>query len=636
MTAREAGGTAGLAGPLASVHHDGSPRYVIPLGGADADQLRIGDEVRLRVRAGLDAPVDRIFVRTIPDGEQTFDELAEAAPGAACRWWEGTVRLSMPTTGYRFLVLGPGGPWWLTGLGLRAVTPTDANDFRILAGYEAPGWVADRVFYQIFPDRFANGDPSNDVATGAWTYRGEPARRREWGEPPTPGRSALVEFYGGDLAGIVQRLDHIVDLGANALYLTPIFETRSNHGYDIVDYDHVAAHLGGDRAFLDLRSAARERDIRLMLDIAPNHVGVEHPWFQEALADPGAPSSEYFTFRHHPDEYETWLGHATLPKLNYRSGALRDAIYAGQDAVVRRWLRPPNSIDGWRIDVGNMLGRLGPDQLGPEIARGIRVAVKNESPTAYLLGENTYDATAQLAGDEWDAAMNYAGFSMPVLGWLAGVDYWAHGHGRIFQSGPLATATMVEDLEGFRAAIPWVIARQQYNLVDSHDTSRIRSVVGGDGGRLRAALGILMTYVGVPSILYGDEIGLEGIGDIAARRTMPWEESAWDMSLLAFVRALVRSRLASPALRTGGFQVLDVAEDDLTFLRDAADEIAVVVVNRGPADRPAAPLRVANGAIANGTAFVELLSGERATVAGGGLPVPAMPPGVAIWIGHPT
>jgi alpha-glucosidase len=370
-----------------------------------------------------------------------------------------------------------------------------------------------------------------------------------------------------------------------------------------------------------------------MLDIAPNHVGVEHPWFVQALADRAAASSEYFTFRRHPKEYETWLGHPTLPKLDYRSAALREAMYSGEASVMRRWLRPPFSIDGWRLDVGNMLGRLGADQLGAEVGQGIRAAVKGEAPTAYILGENTYDATNQLAGDQWDASMNYAGFLMPVVDWLAGFDYWSHGE-RIFRSGQSSTATLVETLDAFRVAIPWVMASQQYNLVGSHDTSRIRSVVGGDGGLLRAALGLLMTYVGVPSIVYGDEVGLEGSGDIAARRTMPWDPAAWDMGILDFVRTLVRGRLASPALRTGGFQVLDVADDSLAFLRDTEDELAIVVINRGPSERPAGPLPVAHGAVPDRTGFVELLTGGRATVTGGILPLPATPPGAAIWMGR--
>ncbi len=221
-------------------------------------------------------------------------------------------------------------------------------------------------------------------------------------------------------------LDHLVELGVNAVYLTPIFSTRSNHGYDITDFDHVADHFGGDPALVALRAATRDRDIRLILDIAPNHVGVEHPWFRDAQADPAARTSDYFVFRDHPHDYESWLGVGSLPKLDYRSAALRDAMYAGPDAVLRRWLRPPFEIDGWRIDVANMLGRLGPVQLGHEVAHGIREAVKAENADAYLFGEHSYDAIDHLAGDEWDAVMNYWGFQRPVLEWLRGLELWSH------------------------------------------------------------------------------------------------------------------------------------------------------------------------------------------------------------------
>ena len=271
--------------PDLALHHDGSARYVRPVDGADPLRLRVGDRVRLRVRSAIDAPIERIFLRITPDGEQVFEELTAVPAGPAARWWEIDLRLSMPITAYRFLVLTEAGHRWLNGSGIHGATPTDIDDFRVLAGYDPPRWLADRVFYQIFPDRFANGDPTNDVADGAWTYRGRVARTRRWDELPVRDGGSLVEFYGGDLAGIEAHLDHLVDLGVNAIYLNPIFETRSNHGYDITDYGRVADHFGGDEALAALRRATRERDIRLLLDIAPNHVGVEHPWFQAAQAD---------------------------------------------------------------------------------------------------------------------------------------------------------------------------------------------------------------------------------------------------------------------------------------------------------------------------------------------------------------
>jgi alpha-glucosidase len=615
---------------LDSVHHDGSARYVRRADNRPALGLRLGDEVAIRLRAGLDAPVERVFLRTTPDGEQRFAELAEAVAGPACRWWEATIRLEMPVTLYRFLLLVDGEPWWCNGSGLHRGTPTDHEDFRLVAGLETPAWLRDRVFYQIFPDRFENGDPGNDVADGAWTYRGHTARHRAWGEPPRHDPSAIVDFYGGDLAGVEARLDHLLDLGVNAIYLNPVFASRSYHGYDTIDFDHVAAHLGGDAALASLRRATRERGIRLVLDIVPNHTGAEHPWFTAARRDPSAPTAGYYLFRQRPDDYESWLGFGNLPKLDYGDPGLRTAMY-GPDGVMRRWLRPPFAIDGWRVDVANMLGRLGAHQLGHEVARGMRDAVKAENPDAYLFGEHSYDATDQLAGDEWDGVMNYAGFADPVSRWLAGGQYWAP-HGQVIvRTGPSSTADMVATLAAFRAPIPWALAACQYNLLGSHDQARIRSVVRGDLGRLRAGLGLLLTYVGAPAILYGDEVGLEGADSTAARRTMPWERDAWDIDLLADVRALVRLRTRSSALGSGGFQVLEVGEDCVAWLRDTDEEQVIVVAVRGPEARPSAPLPVAHGAVGDGTEFVELLTGARRRVSGGHLPVPATRPGVAVW-----
>jgi alpha-glucosidase len=627
---RTAGGIGRPPPGLESVHHDGSPRYVTAVEGAAGDRLRMGDTVRIRVRSGLTAPVERIFLRTTPDGEQAFTELCRGEPGPACTWWEATVRLSMPTTGYRFLVVTTDGQWWLNGTGLHRALPTDRDDFRLVAGFERPSWIDDRVFYQVFPDRFANGDPANDIADGAWTYRGQAVRRSVWDAPPRSDAAALVEFYGGDLPGLEAHLDHLVDLGVNAIYLTPIFATHSNHGYDTIDYGRVAPHFGGDDALASLRRATAARDIRLMLDIAPNHTGVDHPWFVAARADPAAPTAGYYVFRERPDDYESWLGVRSLPKLDYRDDALRDAMYAGPDAVLRHWLRPPFSIDGWRIDVANMLGRLGPHQLGPDVARGMRAAIKDENPDAYLIGEHAYDATDQLAGDQWDGVMNYAGFRSPILGWLTG-DAGMDGESTtIPRAGRSSTGDLVETLEAFRASVPWAVARCQYNLLDSHDTPRVRTAVEGHAGRVRAAFGALLTYVGVPSLLYGDELGLDGRDGLSTRRTMPWDGSG-DVDNLAFVRRLVRHRVDAAALRTGGFQVLEIGDDSLAYVRDTDDQQVIVILARDPGGRPAGALPVAYGAVADGTEFEELLTGARATVETGHLPVGPIEPGVAIW-----
>ena len=519
--------------------------------------LHMGDDVTIRLRTGRDAPVARVLLRACPDGEQMLTEMRPAGVAPGCGWWEGTLHVSMPAFGYRFLIFSADGAWWYNGSGLHRHTPTDADDFRLLAGATGPAWVQDAVFYQIFPDRFADGDPASNVRDGEWAYRELTARARRWGEAPSSGYQAMIEFYGGDLPGITGRLDYLAGtasgsgqgLGVNALYLNPVFTAYSNHRYDVADYDNVDPHLGGNAALAELRRGLTDRGMRYMLDIVPNHCGFMHPWFRAAQADPAAATAEFFTFRHHPDDYECWLGVRSLPKLNYRSPRLREAIYAGPDAVFRRWLRPPYAADGWRVDVANMLGRHGSDQLGAEVARGIRQAVKAENPDAYLLGENFFDATAQLQGDGWDASMNYAGFTMPLWYWLRGFTVDQHSEPRqLVAPGRWPTQALVDAWAAYRAPIPWTIAAQQFNLVDSHDTPRIKTIVGGDARLHRLAAGVLLTYLGVPCVYYGDEIGLGGDG-ADTRACMPWDQAAWDNDLHEFYRMLIRLRRTSRAER---------------------------------------------------------------------------------------
>lgn len=615
---------------LHTVHHDGSPRYV------SNPYPRLGETVRLRLRMAADAPVNEVLLRTTPDGENKFDALTRGpAVGNVC-WWTVDLVVGMPVVNYRFLLVTEDGVWWYNGLGLHEHNPTDYADFKVLADYQAPHWVRDSVFYQIFPDRFADGDPTNNVRTGEWMYRDQQVQARAWGEQPGA-FPASIEFYGGDLQGIRERLPYLADLGVNALYLNPIFTAPSVHRYDVVDYNNVDPHLGGNAALVELREALSDREMYMLLDIVPNHCGVAHPWFTAAQADPNAPTSDYFIFTAHPNEYASWLGVRSLPKLDYRSQELRDVMYRADDAVFRRWMQAPYSIDGWRVDVANMLGRYGEHQLGVEVVREMRQVVKREKPDAYLLAENFFDATPHMQGDEWDANMNYSGFSKPLWQWLGEQTVPVPGkHGGKRGTGRrLSTDGFVETLAAFRAPVPWVIAIQQFNLVDSHDTARVGTIVGDpqdDPSRQRVAAAIQLTYPGVPCIYYGDEIGMQADSADMARATMVWDEAAWDHDLRHFYRALIYLRRTSPALRDGGFQVLFVDEDTLAYLRDAPEELIIVIAHRGPAERPSGLLDVSVADIPDGTLFTEVLSGVTATVGAGQLPLPRHGVEATIWL----
>ncbi len=517
----------------------------------------------------------------------------------------------------------------LTAAGMVRYTPTDATDYRILAHYHAPTWVHDSVFYQIFPDRFADGDLFNNVREHEYLCYGKPVIARPWGAFPRPHReSGGVEFFGGDLCGIIQHLDYLQDLGVDALYLTPIFASLSNHKYDTVDYKRVDAHFGGDEALMALREALDERAMKLLLDLAPNHCSSEHPWFLAAQADPHAPSAEFFTFYKRPDEYETWLGVRSLPKLNYRSLRLREAMYAGEDSIARYWLRPPFRIDGWRVDVANMLARQGESQLGQKVGRGLRRAVKSVSPHAYLLGEHFFDGSAQLQGDELDATMNYRGFSVPLQQWLVGFDpslAWGSE-----MPDMLPVEALAAQWRAFLAAIPWQIATQQFNLLGSHDTRRIQTIVGEDETLARIAATLLFTFPGVPSVYYGDEIGMVGGNDPDCRRCMIWDEGEWNVGRREFYQKLIRLRRTSPALGHGGFQILYAAGQTLAFLREAPTERLIVVVRRAADGVEALPVQ--HGGLPDGSVWTDIISGAETLIEYGVLSLSDLPDaGMQVW-----
>jgi alpha-glucosidase len=602
-----------------TVHHDSSPYYL--------KENENGTKT-VRLRTGVEAPIEQVFIRTAPDGEQKMTPMVRGGSDGVCQWWEGELHEAMPRTHYRFFLMTPQGGWWLTAAGVVRHTPTDGTDFKWIANFDTPEWVRDGVFYQIFPDRFADGDPSNNVMEGEYLAYGRPVVARQWGEAPNP-KQGGIEFFGGDLQGIIEKLPYLQELGVTALYLNPIFTAPSNHKYDVADYENVDPHLGGNEGLVALRQALDERGMHLILDLVPNHCGSTHDWFREAMADRNAPTADFFTF-HGEDDYEKWLGVPSLPKLNYRSETLREVMYAGENAIMRKWLRPPYRIDGWRLDVANMLARQGDSQLGHKVGRGMRRAIKGEFPDSFLLGENFFDASPHLQGEELDAAMNYRGFTFPVLQWLAGWEFGSQMQAAWADTYRLPTSALAEQWQAYRAAIPWQIAIHQFNLLGSHDTARVLSVVQEDEGLAKVAATLLFTYPGVPSVYYGDEIGLRGTGDPSVRGCMPWDESAWNHDLRGFYQSLIRLRRTAPVLRWGGFQLLYADRETVAFLREAAEEKLIVVARR--ADDGLEAVSVLTGGIADGTRFRDELSGAETTISNGMLPLTNLASvGAQVW-----
>ena len=560
------------ASPLGRPHHDGSARFLPDGEGA------LGDRVRVRVLVPPRNGVRRLHVRSVRDGEPHFSELSRGPEGPLGTWWEGAVEQRNTTTGYRFLLDGGGGAYgWLTQAGIADHDVTDDSDFRLVASEPPPAWVQDAVLYQVFPDRFADSGRERP-----WPDHVE---RADWDDPvATEWPRSMHQFYGGDLWGAAERVDHLVDLGVTGIYLNPVFPAPENHRYCASSFEEVDPVLGGDEALVALSRTLHEHGLRLVGDLTANHSGTEHPWFVAARGDRNATEAGFYHWLEHPDHYEAWLGVPSLPKLDLRDPALRQRLFEGPDSVVARWLSEPYALDGWRVDAANMAGRSGAVDVTRDVARTMRATMATVRDDAYLLAEHCHDASADLQGDGWHGTMNYTGFTRPVWQWLVRDDVDIAFLGVPVPVPRLPGPRIAATIDRFASRIPWRSRVASLNLLGSHDTARWRHVAG-DRDRALVGVAMLLTFPGVPSILYGDEIGMDGEDDARARAPMPWHRPGeWDRETLAVYRDLIALRRSSEALRRGGFRWAHVGDDVLVWLRETADERVLVQVARAAHD----------------------------------------------------
>lgn len=551
-------------------HHDGSEIYVSNAAPA------IGQTITLKVRVPSSYHFEKAFIRVYEDGEPRSYELKLVKTDSNEYWMQVKIKIINLHTIYRFVFVAKGKCDWLNAFGLSDHDVHSNNDFRIVALPKYPKWIHSSVFYQIFPDRFARSDYLEEIPS--W------AHPRDWSELPQ-GRSEYTssEFFGGDLKGVEQHLDHITDLGVNGIYFTPFFPSNSNHRYDAASFDQVDPYLGGDQALHSLVKKAKKSRIRIMGDLTSNHCGAGHPWLTNALKDKGSKEHTYFywdkTVAH---GYVGWWGLASLPKLNFNSKALRKEMYSGKNSIVKKWISPKYGMSGWRIDVGNMTGVLGKDDLHDEVMRGIRKAMDETNPDAWLVAENGDFFASDLDGLGWHGAMNYQGFMRPLWNWINKNNQIGGGfQGLPFEMPKINGAQLVNSMKQFNASVPWRSVVASMVLLDSHDTARFRTVVNGDVSAHLSAMAMLLTYPGVPSIYAGDEVGLEGAWGEDGRRTINWEDRTnWDHAFLKEVKKLVAIRKGNDAFINGGLRWLVVENDYVIFSRQSKKQHVVVFISR--------------------------------------------------------
>lgn len=431
-----------------------------------------------------------------------------------------------------------------------------------------PDWVKDAVFYQIFPDRFAK---SNRVT--------KPSNLLPWEAEPHP-----QKYHGGDLLGIAERLDYIQDLGANAIYMTPIFQSASNHRYHTHDYYQVDPLLGGNQALRELIDEVHRRDMRIVLDGVFNHCSRGFFQFNDVLENgPHSPWIKWFKINDWPlapysgrraPGYVGWRDNRSLPEFDTENPQVREYLMQIAEFWVREY-----GIDGWRLDVAGEI-------LTQGFWEEFRQRVRAINPEAYLVSEIWTLSPEWVRGDQFDAHMNYP-FTEAVVN-FAGQNHISEKiseHPEFQPQRNFSGEQFGKRIREILDAYHWETSCVSMNLLDSHDTARMLSIVQGDKASIRLATFFQMTYPGAPSIYYGDEIGLRGTldynrqhNDRHARWPMPWEESRWDLDLLEFFQSIIRLRHQYPALRHGDFLQLFADDFVFVFARRLIDQNTLIAV----------------------------------------------------------
>lgn len=423
-----------------------------------------------------------------------------------------------------------------------------------------PDWVKNAVFYQIFPDRFA------------WSSKVEkPSNFETWDSPPT-----VHGFKGGDLVGVLEKLDYLEDLGITAIYFNPIFQSASNHRYHTHDYYQVDPLLGGNDAFKTLVEEAHKRGIKVVLDGVFNHASRGFFQFNHILeTGKDSPYVDWFHIFGYPlhayegkPNYACWWDLPALPKLNTNNPQVRKYILD----VAKYWIE--QGADGWRLDV--------PFEIDDDdFWREFRDVVKTANPEAYIVGEIPSEAQRWMAGDQFDAVMNYQ-ITQAALGFFGGkqIDFaLASGMMGLGEAKRYTAEYFAKRTEELLQIYPYEFALAQMNLLDSHDMPRFLSLVSGNVKRLYLAYLFLFTYPGAPTIYYGDEIGLTGGRDPECRKSFPWDEGEWNTDLRDKIKALVHLRNHKAALRTGAYKVIYAHDGVLAYIRQNDEETVLIVLN---------------------------------------------------------
>lgn len=587
---------------LESVHSDGTVAFV------SNPAPKLFEDVTIRLRMYEDTPVKHVILRSMPNGMERLDDMHVAKKENGFVYYEATLKMNERRIQYHFYLVCDHAVYFYTQREITTYLPDHTYDFVLLADYVQPEWVKESVFYQIFPERFCNGDPSNDVRSGEYTQNGHPTIKMEkWDLPALRYKdSYCLDFFGGDLQGIRQKIPYLKELGVTALYLNPIFFAPSSHKYDCLDYFHVDPHFGGDEALAALSEALHENGMKLILDISINHTGIAHKWFNRdgiwfdksvgAYHNPNSVERKYY-FIEEDNSYHGWFNVDTMPTLNYTSEELRDIIYRDEDSVLKKWLKPPYNIDGWRFDVADTFARNDRIQLADELWPQICDSIKSVNPQAYILAEHWGDCAQYLQGGVWDSPMNYFGCGRVIRQFLGEPDLFMQKHPALRNVAYKMTAIDVKNrIMEHLAKLPYAIWENQFNLFDSHDTSRLHNNPRVNREEYRGAVIFQFMLPGAASIYYGDEAEIDGYTDSmeGCRYPMPWDRDFRNGERYVLYKTMAHLKAYHPALSHGSMKILYADGHIISVARFWGQEAFASVISTEEEDKV---IRIPLGAV---------------------------------------
>lgn len=571
---------------LKTIYHDSTKNYV------SNPYPKLKEEIEIKIRIKKSEEIKGVYIRYRNLGEEVIKKMEESYEKNGLVYYTTNVVCHEKLLSYYFNIATEDELYFYNQNKITRYRPDNTFNFKIMVGYDAPDWMASSAFYQIMADRFYNAKPELTIKPGSYKYQGFEPINMKWDEIPYEwDKSHCMDFYGGDLYGVKEKLDYLQELGVNAIYFNPIFTSPTIHKYDALDYFEIDPSLGGDDAFAKLCEDIHNRGMKLILDISINHTSSSSKWFNKegifydksigAYNNPDSPYREFY-FIDEKGNYKSWAGVKTMPQLNYGSEKLRKIIYKDDDSVLKKYLKAPYNIDGWRFDVADVMARNDELNVYDEVWEEIYKEIKSVNPKALILAEEWQEASEMYDGKKWDSTMNYFSSTIPIREFVGEGDLFTNRHPELSKvKYKFGARKLANRIKQFYNKVPSQIQYQMFNLINSHDVTRLYNNPEIDQEVYKGAVMTLFALPGATNIYYGDEKHLDGAMHSieGARYPMDWSDKLNEekSEINKIYKTLLHLKTEDEAYGFGGFKILYAKNKVFVLARFTEDEAYITV-----------------------------------------------------------